>query len=111
MSENAQVYRQKVTEIDPFVASWNLGAGESEVITLAVDKPGYGVVLDDLQARNCAQILSIPLIGSLGLLVRAKKEGLLEIVKPAFDRLVASGMYIDPELAKSVLTSIGEQSE
>ena len=30
LSENAQVYRQKVTEIDPFVASWNLGAGGSE---------------------------------------------------------------------------------
>ena len=37
-----------------------------------------------------------------------KKEGLLEVAKPAFEKLIASGLYIDMQLMKKVLTSIGE---
>jgi predicted nucleic acid-binding protein len=108
LSEKSKVHRQKAQSINPFVANWNLGDGESEVITLATENKGYGVVIDDLQARKCSQILNIPLTGSMGLLVRAKREGLLDAVKPAFDRLIAAGLYIDPELIKKVLCSIGE---
>jgi len=66
------------------------------------------IILDDLQARKCAQILNIPVTGSLGLVVRAKKEGLLSAVKPAFDDLIASGLYIDPKLVFTILSSVGE---
>lgn len=75
---------------------------------MATKTPGAGVVLDDLQARKCSQILNIPLIGSVGLLVKAKREGLIKSVKPAFGRLVAAGLYIDPKLIKKVLTSVDE---
>lgn len=64
LSGKSKVHLQKARRIDPFVASWNLGKGESEVLTLATEIPESGVVLDDLQARKCSQILNIPLIGS-----------------------------------------------
>lgn len=108
LSEQSAVQRHKLECVDPFVANWNLGEGETEVLTLATKIPGSGVVLDDLQARKCSQILNIPLIGSVGLLVKAKREGLIDRVKPAFDRLVAAGLYIDPKVINSVLTSVGE---
>jgi predicted nucleic acid-binding protein len=108
LSEQSQIRCQSVAVIDPFVASWNLGQGESEVLTLAIENSNHGVVLDDRQARKCAQILALPLVGSLGLVVKAKKEGLLDTVKPAFAKLMAAGLYIDPRLAKQVLTAIGE---
>jgi predicted nucleic acid-binding protein len=104
LSEDSRVERQTVA-IEPLVANWNLGNGESEVITLAVKNSEYGVILP---ARKCAKILNLPLIGSLGLVVKAKKEGLLEFAKPAFDKLVASGLYLDMSLIKNVLSSIGE---
>ncbi|WP_069470945.1 DUF3368 domain-containing protein [Candidatus Marithrix sp. Canyon 246] len=107
LSENSRVERQTIA-IEPLVANWNLGDGESEVITLAVENSKYGVILDDLSARKCAKILNLPLIGSLGLVVKAKKEGLLEFAKPAFEKLVISGLYLDMDLIKQVLTSIGE---
>ncbi|MDM8553320.1 DUF3368 domain-containing protein [Desulfococcaceae bacterium HSG7] len=109
LSEQSKVCLQKADSVDPFVASWNLGEGESEVLTLAIHSSKYGVVLDDLQARKCAQILNIPLIGSMGLLVKAKREGLIEAVKPSFEKLVAVGLYIDPALMKKVLNSIAEK--
>jgi len=108
LSENSRVERQTVA-IEPLVANWNLGNGESEVITLAVKNSEYGVILDDLPARKCAKILNLPLIGSLCLVVKAKKEGLLEFAKPAFKKLVTSGLYLDMSLIKKVLSSIGEE--
>ncbi len=108
LSGESEVRHQKAGRIDPFVASWNLGEGESEVLTLATEIPESGVILDDLQARKCSKILNIPLIGSVGLRVKAKREGLIKRVKPAFDRLVSAGLYIDPKLMKKVLTSVGE---
>ncbi len=49
------------------------------------------------------------MIGSLGLIVKAKKEGLLEVAKPAFKMLIASGLYVAPQLIEKILTSIGEK--
>ena len=36
------------------IAAWDLGQGESEVLTLALEKDGACVVLDDLQARHAS---------------------------------------------------------
>ncbi len=108
LSANAEVKCHSVESINPLVANWNLGDGESEAITLAMENSEYGVVLDDLQARKCAMVFNLSLIGSLGLIVKAKKEGLLEAAKPAFESLIKSGLYITPQLTEKVLTSIGE---
>src|SRR5262245_27891284 len=48
----------------PELAAWNLGPGESQVITLAGAFPGSRAVLDDLEARRCAQTFGLPVIGS-----------------------------------------------
>jgi len=109
LSQYAEVKCKKVPVIKPQIIRWNLDDGESEVITLAIKNAGYGVVLDDLQARKCATVLNLSLIGSLGLIVKAKKEGLLKTVKPAFEKLMISGLYIDKVLIETVLTSLGEQ--
>ncbi|RKZ78421.1 MAG: hypothetical protein DRR19_26445 [Candidatus Parabeggiatoa sp. nov. 1] len=74
-----------------------------------MEQSGYGVVIDDLQARKCAIVLNIPLIGSLGLVIKAKREGLIEAAKPAIDRLITSGLYIEGQLIKDVLTVVGEE--
>jgi predicted nucleic acid-binding protein len=109
LSENAKIERQSMESIQALIANWNLGDGESEAITLAMENSGYGVILDDLQARKCATVLNLPLIGSLGLIVKAKKEGLLEVAKPAFKKLIASGLYVAPQLIEKVLTYTGEK--
>ena len=92
ISSNSKVIREKVFKTHPSIAAWDLGAGESEVLTLALKKPGAGVVLDDMQARKCATLFDIPLIGSLGLIVLAKRKGLLNQAKPGMDRLIAMGL-------------------
>ena len=41
---------------------WDLGDGESEVLTIALQKRNATVVFDDLLARKCAKLLEMPLI-------------------------------------------------
>lgn len=100
--------QEKVPQIHPSIAAWDLGRGESEVLTLALRRPGTGVVLDDLQARKCAALFDIPLIGSLGLIVLAKRKRLLNLAKPEIERLIAVGLHIDSAMLTRILVKIGE---
>ncbi|MFZ0930894.1 MAG: DUF3368 domain-containing protein [Syntrophobacteraceae bacterium] len=108
LSISSKVLRIDVPGINRLVAGWDLGRGESEVITVALSQPGTGVVLDDSQARKCAKVMDIPLIGSVGLIARAKRENLIPFAKPAIDKLISVGLYIDPEIIVRVLRAIGE---
>jgi predicted nucleic acid-binding protein len=80
-------------------------------LTLALEKAGTGVVLDDLQARKCAALFDISLIGSLGLILLARRKGLLNLAKPEIERLKSVGLYIDPIMLTRILTRIGENDK
>ncbi len=94
--------------IHPLIAAWDLGQGESEVLTLALEKDGACVVLDDLQARKCAALFEIPLIGSIGLIILAKRKGLIDLAKPIIERLKAAGLHIDNTMLERIYLRIGE---
>jgi predicted nucleic acid-binding protein len=108
LSISSQVLRIDVPGINRFVAGWDLGRGESEVITVALSQSGTGAVLDDSQARKCAKVMDIPLIGSVGLIARARRKNLIPFAKPAIEKLISAGLYIDPEIIARVLRAIGE---
>ncbi len=88
--------------IDPAVAGWDLGRGDSEVLSWAVRNPGFEAILDDLASRNCAIALSIPVRGTLGVLLLAKKRGLLTDSTQILDQLQQTGMYIKPEILEAL---------
>jgi predicted nucleic acid-binding protein len=90
------------------MAAWNLGAGETAVIGLALADPGSLVVIDDLAARRTARALRIPLMGTLALIGVAKAIGMVPAIRPVIDQLRQSGMYISDHLARQVLNQAGE---
>jgi predicted nucleic acid-binding protein len=105
----AKVTKESVQFIHPLIASWDLGKGESEVLSLAMQKgANVKVILDDLQARKCAKLLDIELIGSLGLLIRAKQVGLVKAVKPEINKLIDVGIRIDRRLLAEIYSKIKE---
>jgi len=108
LAQASNVRRGSVEFINPFVAAWDLGRGESEVLTMAMQREGAGVVLDDLQARKCAALFQLPLIGSLGLLVMAKRAGHIHAAKPEFEKLIKAGLRIDMAIMDRILKKIGE---
>jgi len=65
----------------------DLGPGETEVLALALEAPGSVVVLDDAVARSVAQTLGVEMTGTLGLLLDAKRAGLVQAVAPILDEL------------------------
>lgn len=82
--------------------------GEAEAIALAQSIPDSTVLLDDAQARRVAERLGIRRIGTLGILRKAKKAGLIIEIKVYIKQLRANGIYIRPSLINAVLRDVGE---
>ena len=95
-------------DISPFVAAWDLGAGESAVITIAHRDKNCMAVLDDLAARRCAAALGLRAIGTLGLILMAKQKGILGSVRRALDSVIVAGLYISPKHIDQILSEAGE---
>src|SRR5437588_4991193 len=75
------------------VMSPDLGRGEADVLRLALELPADEavVILDDAKARAAAGRLGLRFIGTLGVLLNAKRVGLIAAVTPHLDRLDALG--------------------
>lgn len=91
----------------PSVVNWDLGAGESQVISRCLGDHSIAV-LDDGEARACAQAHGIPLIGTLGIILRARKQGRIPAARPLVDRLLAVGSRLNGGLIEAALKQVGE---
>jgi predicted nucleic acid-binding protein len=81
--------------------------GEAEAIALA-SETGFQIILDDRKARLIALNLGIKIIGAVGLLVRAKREGLLPSLKTALDDLQTANFHVSEALRNEALRLVGE---
>jgi predicted nucleic acid-binding protein len=111
LTADGHAYIRQAQPVDTVIAGWDLGAGESAVLTWARQHPETEAVLDDRAARNCAVALNIPVRGTLGVLLLAKREGLLEYVRPAFEALVEAGLRITPDILQTALRLAGETQD
>ena len=86
-----------------------LDAGESEALALALEIHADVVLIDELDGREMAIQVGLEPLGVLGVLYRAKKRGLVELVKPLMDRLQNElGFFISAKLYAEVLRMSGE---
>jgi predicted nucleic acid-binding protein len=101
-----QVQPLRDTTLLPVVI--DLGAGEAEAIALALANPGSLLILDDSLGRRLARLNNVTYTGTLGLLVKAKKQGLLSSVSPVIEALRKTTMYLTQALIQKVLKEAGE---
>ncbi|HJX64782.1 MAG TPA: DUF3368 domain-containing protein [Polyangia bacterium] len=94
--------------IPPGILAWDLGDGESSVLAWALAHPGTRAVIDDLEGRRCAESLGIPLRGTVGLVLRARRTGLIDSARDALERLRQGGMYLSDRICAEVLKEVGE---
>jgi predicted nucleic acid-binding protein len=66
------------------------------------------LVLDDALARRVAVGLGLRLTGTLGILLSAKRAGLVSAMTPQLDRLQALRFHVAPQTRAAVLTLAGE---
>jgi predicted nucleic acid-binding protein len=88
-----------------------LGAGEREAISLGLEIRADLLILDDRPARRVAESLALTIIGTLGIILRAKRRGLLHLVRPSLDALVTQAFFMSPRLYREVLNLAGEDSQ
>jgi len=81
--------------------------GEAEAITLAYEL-GSRLIVDDKQARNTAKRLGIKIIGTVGILVKAKQLGLLEKLLPILEALESNSFYLSQSLKTEALILVDE---
>ncbi len=87
-----------------------LDAGEASTIRAALKLGPYAlVVLDEMAARRVARGLGLRCTGTVGVIVEARRAGLVKKVRPLFDRLAEDGFYLAPELVAAVLADLGER--
>lgn len=89
------------------ILGWDLGAGESQVLAHCVSC-GHRAVLDDGEARAAAKVHSVPLVGTLGVILRARKAGLILAARPLVEQLIECGSYLAPDLVRQALEKVGE---
>ena len=94
--------------VPAIIERWDLGRGESSVLTWAHAHSGSVAVLDDLPARRCADSLGIPTRGTLGLVLIAKQRGVIPEARPIVDRLRQAGMYLSDAVMNRALGMVGE---
>jgi predicted nucleic acid-binding protein len=99
--------REDVT-VSPRVAAWNLGAGESSVLSYALAHSPLRAVIDDTDARRCARTLGIPILGTGGVILLAKRRGLIDSVTTRLNRLRDAGLWISDGLVELLRKQAGE---
>ena len=82
--------------------------GESKVIALAKEQNINTVIIDELKGRKIASRHNLTVIGSLGILVIAKKQGLISNVKNLMAEMENYGIRIGDYLKDQVLEKAGE---
>ncbi|MFA6177244.1 MAG: DUF3368 domain-containing protein [Phycisphaerae bacterium] len=104
----SSAYLVNAPRVSGFITAWDLGAGESSVISLAETIPEATVVLDDLAARHCAEALHLKMVGTLGLLLMAKKRGIIPSIRGPIDAIVEAGLFISPKHLADIRERAGE---
>jgi predicted nucleic acid-binding protein len=98
LEEEGKAHIRDVGTVDPMVLSWKLGRGESEVISWANRNPRYEAIIDDRAARRCASALGLQVRGTIGVLLAAKKSGLIPALAPVRGLAKDSGFRISDTL-------------
>ena len=82
--------------------------GEAEAIVLALELGAEYVVLDEREARLVAKRLGLSVAGTLGVLLWAKKQGLVENLAAKLEKLKSTGYRVSRALEERILREAGE---
>jgi predicted nucleic acid-binding protein len=86
-----------------------LDAGESEALALAIELRADLVLLDEKRARAAALHHSLSLTGTLGILIEAKRRGMIPAVRPLMEKLLNEiKFFVSQHLRTYVLQVTGE---
>ncbi|MEQ8413628.1 MAG: DUF3368 domain-containing protein [Imperialibacter sp.] len=83
--------------------------GEASAITLALEIDANLIILDDYKGRLAAEKLGLEITGTLGVIIKAKKKGIISTIKPLLELLKKSAFRLSDSLTEEALKEAGEQ--
>ena len=90
------------------ISDRGLGAGESAVLTWALAHPGTDAILDDDEARRFGRVIGVPVIGTLGLILRAKQLGAIPSARRVIAEARGAGLYLSDAVVDAALVRVRE---
>jgi len=92
---------KKVLEIE-------IDKGEASALALSIDLPNSIIVLDDQKARKVAFKINLSYTGTFGLLLRAKKNGIIKELRPILEKIRNTNFRFSDKLFVLLLKEAGE---
>lgn len=86
----------------------DLGKGEASSIALALEIKNSLLILDEKKGRKIAEELGVEIIGSLGVLIKAKDKGIIKSVKEVLVLIEKTDFRISEVIKKKLLHEAGE---
>ena len=86
----------------------SLDRGEAAVIQLAQNESINTVCIDESVGRRIARLSGLKLTGSIGILIRAKREGRLHSMRDAIDKMQNQGIRLSPTVIHIAIKESGE---
>ena len=86
----------------------SLDLGEASVIQLALDENIHTVCIDESMGRRIARLNGLKLTGSVGVLIRAKKDGFGFSMSEAINRMQSQGIYLSQKVVDFALKQVNE---
>ena len=82
--------------------------GEASAIALALEFPESIIILDDYKARKVAENLGLAITGTIGVIIIAKKRGIIGSIKPYLEQLRVMNFRLSEEIEKQALKEAEE---
>ena len=82
--------------------------GEAETIAIAIETSADWVLIDEKMGRSVAMQCGLKVIGVLGILSKAKSEGLVPALRPLLEQLDEHGFHLSSTLVAKLLQELGE---
>lgn len=85
-----------------------LDKGEKHTLDMAEKYQADWVLIDEKIGRNMAEYLGLRVTGTLGILLKAKQQGLISSFLECVNTMQSHGIYYHPDLIKKLLIQIGD---
>jgi len=94
-------YRQQLLEMQ-------IDRGESSAIALALETPDSTIILDDYKARKIADQLGLVFTGTVGVIIKAKLNGIIPSIKPILEKIKQTDFRLSADIELQALKEASE---
>ncbi len=82
--------------------------GESSAIALAIETPSANIILDDYKARKIAMQLGLDVTGTVGVIIKAKLNGIIPSIKPFLEKISRTNFRLSADVENQALKEANE---